>query len=458
MMTEIIVEKQLQKPRHSIYCRAYLDESGDIVDLVPFDSRVTRDTVDGKPYIFITDAKGNLRQDAMYYVNDVRKFLSFGTRVQMATAINLFYTFCDICKYDPQNVTGTQISEWMNFCVGSSVYAYQNGVKTIREASTVNQYYGMVKQYFLTNNVNVASFSKTKTVKMMAPMGNERPAEVLKTLDINRLKTNPLKGKTAPMHVTPNQVESMAVMMKENGDFQSLLMSKLQYCYGLRCGEVLGLTEEDFVKEKEDNVKLLYKMILRNRVSDHMDQHCKGLYHPQSVDEYRSSLYRDSCWEIEISKDTYDMVQLFIERSKDLTGLNKKKRQNIKSSMVADSVIRPGNSNHYLFRASTGNRLSSQSWNDRLRKYFEAIGIESDHIRRRTNCSHKLRHGFAMFHAQYSEKPMNTFELQKAMRHSSPSSCARYYNPLPEDERNLRNRFISEIDNLIPDLKWDMEK
>ena len=57
-----------------------------------------------------------------------------------------------------------------------------------------------------------------------------------------------------------------------------------------------------------------------------------------------------------------------------------------------------------------------------------------DKNKRETNLSHRFRHGFAM---NLVKQGALEFELQKALRHSSPDSCKAYYNPDDDDKVEL---------------------
>ena len=61
-----------------------------------------------------------------------------------------------------------------------------------------------------------------------------------------------------------------------------------------------------------------------------------------------------------------------------------------------------------------------------------------------------------MFHARFSEHPVDVLTLQKLLRHKSISSTMIYYNPTIEDEFNIKTEFQNELYSMIPELKGDI--
>ena len=106
-----------------------------------------------------------------------------------------------------------------------------------------------------------------------------------------------------------------------------------------------------------------------------------------------------------------------------------------------------------MFLNRYGRVLSDQTWNNKLKKYFQIARIPIDAEIRENNLSHRFRHGFAMFHARFSKKPVSVLELQKMLRHRSVSSTMVYYNPTPEDELRTKAEFLNELYGMMPELK-----
>lgn len=459
-MQEIITERQLKKPRHSIYYRSLIDDSGTVVNEEAFDCRILVNKTNGNDYICIMDASGGLRREATRYVNIELVCPGFGTRRQTAGALQLFYTYCDLTRTDPKNMTIGSVIGMMNFLLGVTVQPVAGSQRTLRKDTTVNQIYGMIKKYVLIHKDqgwNTYAFSQTTNSHVSVPIGKDVAVDVVRAKDVNTLRTNSIVKRLAPKHVTPKQMSGLLQSMIQRKDTTGILISRLQYAYGLRSGEVLGLTEEDVVFETSADGESPYKLILRNRISDRLDQSCKGLFHPKSPDQYEGSLYKQSRWKIDISDSMYNQLWNYIRKTHNQEGKTEKWRRNYDKDMVADCVnkhpLGKVGKNHYIFAGVNGRRMSGKTWNNHLKCYFLENGIPIDEQMKTSNCSHRLRHGFAMLHAQYSEHPMTVLELQRALRHASPTTCYIYYTPLPEEELALRNSFLEEIDTLIPEYQ-----
>ena len=107
--------------------------------------------------------------------------------------------------------------------------------------------------------------------------------------------------------------------------------------------------------------------------------------------------------------------------------------------------------NYYIFLNSLGKVISEQSWNNYIRDVFKSVDIPIDIESKKTNLSHRFRHGYAMFEVQH--KKTNILESQKLMRHASISSTMVYFNPTESDEAKIKNDFVNELYELIPGLK-----
>lgn len=445
-MGQIITEGKISK--RTIYYLNELDEAGRASKKEIFDCRIIVIDDNGSKIIMIEDTNGHIRHKPFEYINEVRRAKPLTSRLLMANAIQLMYTFCDIKHYNPESMSKVQVSEMINFMLGLGIEAEPDSNVTFRSPKTVNAYLGSIRTYLNEMDLDNTGFILAQPISTISMIERDRLSSITRTKTIRTVKTDPKRNREVPKHIRPDEMKKMASLMKEQGDLQSLLICHLQYGYGLRSGEVLGLTREDLIAEKQGN-QTLYYIILRNRISDRTFQYCKNLLHPLSPDEYELGFYKNSYWKIDIDEKLYNNLIMYYEKSRDC-----KKRDIILKRTLADSV--EGNKlNYYLFFCSNGNILSGQTWNNHLTKYYSEIGIEPDHKRRFANCSHRLRHGFAMWYAQYCKEPLSLLELMKLMRHASPESTAVYYTPLPEDQLKLREDFASEMRALIPEFSYE---
>ena len=460
-MNQIITEKRLKRPRHSIYYRSLIDDSGAVVKEEAYDCRILVRENNGKKIICIMDAQGGLRKEATRYVNEELMVLGFGTQRQTAGALQLFHTYCDIVHADPMKMTQGDVTGLKHFLLGITVQPVVGFERTLRKDNTVNQIYGMIKKYVKSHadeGWQISAFSQTTVAHLRVPIGTDVSVDIVREKDVNTLRTSSMKNRVAPKHITPKQMERILNSMIAKKDIAGIVISRLQYSYGLRSGEALGVTEEDIVTASDEKGKTIYKIVLRNRITDRLDQSCKGLYHPKRTDEYKNSLYKQSKWEISISKSMYDQLQDYLRISRSPERKSDAWKKNYASDTLADSVENHiGGANHYVFIGTNGRRISGQTWNNHLKSYFLMNDISVDEGLKTSNCSHRLRHGFAMFHAQYSSHPMTLLELQRALRHASPTTCYIYFTPLPEEELALRNSFLDELETLIPEFECKLQ-
>lgn len=248
-------------------------------------------------------------------------------------------------------------------------------------------------------------------------------------------------GKSVPKYIKPYEYERVIEIVEENYGLREKVIINLMYNYGLRLGEVLGLTFEDIEPKNRSH----YRIILRDRVSDKPTQRSKGVMTPQTVDDYNNRVYNTEgnsrgYQVVIIDEDMAELIQEYIDESRDDIVLSRssKKRENLYSKTIADrvgTIPLLNNENQYIFlNYQHYTPLSQSGWNYVLRKIFDEAGISVDKNKKETNLSHRFRHAFAM---KLVKKGAREFELQEALRHTSPESCKVYYNPDDDDKVEL---------------------
>lgn len=454
-MSTIITERKMR--RHSVYYLLETDEAGNEVERRVYDTKMTTRVHDGYRVIDVYSSAGEIIPEVFYYVNVTKRGASLASRMQMAVALNLFHVFCELYSYKPSEITNSRAAELVQFLRGNSVRADAGYERSIRSPKTVNGYYGMIKRYIASHSKwrqDILVHTVTTTVEF--PVGDVSITTQV-SRDANMLRDDPQKKYERPMHLTPEQVNRLAELMRQAKDERGLLLVRLQYTHGLRSGEALGLTTEDLTFRNYEG-RNRYYITLRNRVSDRPWQSAKLLMHPQRKDEYDSVSYRNSkAGRVEISEDLYKSIMSYYHSSRNPDKVSKKILDRIERETLADSVlpvplhgIPP--TNHYIFVGNNGRLFSGQTWNNHLKRYFVRLGIPIDEGFKQSNCSHRLRHGFAMFHAQYSKTPVNQMQLRTLMRHSSSLSCLAYYTPDNEDILRMKERFHEELRESVPEL------
>ena len=444
-----------------VYYLVTTDTAGLVKDKKAYNCQIKTIEQEGKKLIYLLDSDGKIRREADTFLNTLCTTTKYSTRRQMASALNLFHTFCDINAFSPEEMTKDKIKRLMSFMLGLTVQPDGDGTRILRHPRTVNTYYGFIKKYIKDMGWPDNAFQDKVSYRTETAIGDIN-ITMKHFKDTNTLRIDPLRNSAPPMHLNLDQAKALIKAAQEAGNEADKLLIRLQIGYGLRSGEALGLTTEDIKKSKKTNKKEYdYMLILRNRFSDASWQHCKTLYQPFSPDEYQQKTYSDANkGEIPIDKDLYDSLMAYYENSRRTLCPKWKKR--MENETLADTVESPHvpnwEVNHYIFIGKNGRRLSRQTYNNHLQKLFDEIGIPRDQGVKQTNCSHKLRHTFAMILTTYGKTPVSAHQLRILMRHNSVTAGSSYFTPTEEEAAQMRKEFVESIIELIPGLSETQSK
>ena len=447
---------QKMKGTRNIYYLVSTDTAGIVVNKVPYDCRIKVINDGNKKLIILLDRDGKVRKDVNEYLNDLCASEKYSTRMQRAQGLNLFYLFCDLYAYPPENLTKEMVHQLMNFMLGVSVRPESDGKRTLRHPKTVNTYYCFITKYIKDKEWSYAAFKETEIYRTETTI-NDVTFNIAHHKDTNKLRVNPLRNTMPPKHLTLEQARALVDETLKDKDITMYLLVRLQIGCGLRSGEALGITIEDIKKRKLPNKdEYHYYIILRNRCSDRPWQHCKTLYQPLSPDEYSKEVYQNTeVGRIDISQDFYNKLMEYIETSWN-EPMSPEWRKRMEKDTLADSVLAPTEKNwkpnRYVFLGQNKRCLSGQTYNYRLKKIFNRVGIPVDEGQKQTNCSHKLRHTFAMILTTYGKRKASSQELMLLMRHHSVLSGAAYFTPTEEEAATMREEFTQSIIQLIPEL------
>ena len=447
-----IITQQKQK-NHSIYRVVTLDDAGHIKDEKRFDCKIEYIKKDGEMKAILYDKDGHIREEPDKYLNDYLRGCSEASRRQAATALNSLHVWCDMTMTDHKNLSMQDIRSYQDFCRGISIEGHLGGPVTFRCAKTVNAYYAWIKKYIEFNQWNLTAFS-SRVKRRIDTVIQDIPVSVSVSSDPNRLREDPMDYTDPKMHLTPKESKRLLEIIESSGNNTALVMTKLMLFVGLRIGAVIGLTLEDIETYVDDNGEEKHQIILRNRVSDHRDQHCKGLYHPVRVEEYEAPTY-DSYrkWEIPLADFLYEDIMTYIQETRDPQRVPAAVLKRIRKDAAADNVHpnQNNNNNEYVFVGRSGRRMTTWTYNNWLKKYFTMLSIPVDHQKKSTNCSHRLRHTFAMYFAHYSENKKTRNELKTLLTHNSILSSEAYYTPTKEERAQLQVDCQNEILKMLND-------
>ena len=445
---------QKKQGTRNIYYRVTTDSAGMITGMEPYDCRIvlTKDK-DGRLLLVPQDRKGNIRRDPYRYLNETLKATKLLTKRQIATALNLLYIWSDLTGADVTKLNIAQVKDLVNFLWGINLKNVQGSPRTIRSPKTVNIYYAFIKEYIRYNDWDFKAFEQRVSYKREMTIGDVT-VEMKYTKDPNRMRVDSFERSTPPMHLNPEQATKLIKKIREAGDITTLLMVELLMGYGLRRGEALGITMEDIQKIKlRDGSGYRYFIILRNRCSDGSDQRCKGLYEPTSPEEYNMPSYTEAVkWVVDISEDLYHRLLDYYHNTREKR-MKADRRQRMLEDTLADSVepFKEGRpiQNHYLFIGKNDRRLLGETFNNHLKIYFAAIEIKPDTGKKRTNCSHKLRHTFAMMLTTYGTEKVTREQLRIMLRHRSIRAGEAYFTPTQEEILQMKEGFIQAVHELV---------
>lgn len=446
----MIIYSEEKIGQQSRFVKTILDEAGNITSVrkvsIPLYQVEQNDFV---TFILYDDFMKPI-QTVYQYLNFRLKESPFTSRSKAAFSLRLLYCFLSLSGYKISQIDEKVLRELLFFLRGINTNPEQYSMKTQRSNNTVNGYLSVYRSYFSYAGINCDAIFKSHMVHTEYVLDGTSSSPERRKYD-NNLKAPDYSSDTVPKYIGPEDFKKIFKTIIDAEDKQSQIIVHLMYGYGLRLGEVLGLTIED-IKEVRDNGKLVPVLLLRNRMTDEKYQFAKGRPHVIDPKQYSSKDYQAATQRIIITYTLYEELVEFIEENH--MAMMEKYPDNYEEG-IADivSVRDKPESNHYIFLNRYGRVLSDQTWNNTLKKYFKKANIPIDIDVRDNNLSHRFRHGFAMFHARFSKHPADTLSLQKMMRHRSIASTMVYYNPTPEDEFKIKMEFQKELYDMIPELK-----
>lgn len=445
----MIVFSEEKHGAQSTYRKIILDDDGN--ELVSKAVVVTTRscTLDDFEYLVLYDTKMNVIHDAYTYLNVSLQNYPINSRSSAANALKILYSFIELTNYDLRKLSIDNFASLLNFIKGSSLLPERYSFKTQRNNKTTNHYLAIYRKFFKACGCECAPLFETTLFTKRKASSEEKSSQTIKYS--NNLKT--ISSDEVPKYISPEEFRILYTIVLEKQDNTAAILLHLMYGYGLRLGECLGLTIEDVTEFKENGV--LYPVLfIRNRITDKDFQCAKRLLHVKTERQYHTHDYTLSRNKIVITRDFYAEILNYINETH--TRAFNQHYDNYQTT-VADTVSYNSDledDNHYIFLNRYGRVLSDQAWNKKLRSYFEEAGIALDMDVRQNNLSHRFRHGFAMFHAHFSEHPVkDILALAKLMRHRCITSCNCYFNPTLEDKAKLQEKFKDDLYSLIPELR-----
>lgn len=279
--------------------------------------------------------------------------------------------------------------------------------------------------------------------------------------------------------ITPNEYERLNEYAGGSDNPCYGIIMKLLYQYGMRIGEILGLTCEDIKKERkepsytqlfqknsdsnneEDDVRFTYEIWIRNRGSDKIYQHAQSLIREETMADGKTKRKYSKDFDIIfINEEFYEEILHYIGIISD-----RMKEGNYRKHIIADTKQNNEDyRNFYIMLDLTAKNgklrlLSLDAWNSFLIEAFNNCSIKYDFKMKKT-LSKVVRNGYGRFHAIFSDSPKEPEELCRMMRYSKVSQVLKYYSEI-ETEKELEYEFESgdaerRISKYIYDNRFDV--
>lgn len=448
----MLVISQNKIKNQTVYYKCVLNDDGEELSRRLIHVSLKQIRKNSELYFVLYDENMNLISYVFKYLNLFSRRLPLTSKNKSAYALRLLYCYLEIYNLRITSLTELDIDNLIAFLRGVGYLNSRYNNLTFRSAETVNEYFSIYRDFFLKCGVECEPLfrANVKTFISENLLGEFDGNRERRVSYSKNLKTNS-KIKRVPKYISVDEFKKIYKYVTSINDIQAMIILHLMYGYGLRIGEVLGITAED-ICEVKINSKFVPVIVLRNRLTDKKFQYAKGLQHVQTEEQYSLKEYRNSTIHIPISYDFYEVIEKFVNTVSEY--VTKKYPEN-ENSRLADIVSGRNviEKNTYIFLNRNGKPLSDQAWNKKLKTYFEILGFEYDTEKKESNLNHRFRHGFAMFHARFSENTVDILELQKMMRHKSVLSSMVYFNPTIEDEYETKKQFLDELYRLIPELK-----
>ncbi len=449
----MLIIREVKSGMRSTFERIHADENGRTIFNESIKYRLFKIKENEQGRFILYDDNMNVISSAYQYVNIYMSNQPYNTREKTIYAIRLFYCFLHLTKARLTELSLDDIEKLKYFLLGYSPKkgSYSMQLQTVRSNSTVNEYLSIYRSYLNYLGIECKYLYDTKNSTMN---GVHPEADIIKSFTSysSNLKTS-TPVQRAPRYISVDNFIKVIKIIREDSNIMAECIVRLMYQFGLRLGEVLGLTFEDLVEENI-NGTLYPVLFIRNRLTDKHFQKAKTCMNIIDRSQYRSKDYKIENYgyqKLIITYDIFELINTYIEVAHS-TARNKNIKR-YKNGATADKVIKNKyeTENYYIFINSIGTILSEQSWNKYIKSVFYRAEIPIDSKSKKTNLNHRFRHGFAMFHVQHRKTPL--LELQKLMRHASISSTMIYYNPTEIDEAIIKNEFVNEIYELIPGLR-----
>ncbi|MGN7300690.1 tyrosine-type recombinase/integrase [Ferdinandcohnia sp. SAFN-114] len=407
-------------------------------------------------YFLLVNPGGGIINDVYTFLNNTENKKCIGNadykkREQAYTALKLLYSFMELFYItDLKEIDDTEINRLEAFLKGGEKIGHSITFisKTNRSHSTIDKYYSAYRKYFDYLNIEPNVFSETIKIRKSKGFGDGFLAHTKTTTEEKyKVSHKILTKKETPKYISYKEYLIIRETLEDMYTVREEIIVILMYKYGLRIGEVLGLTTED-IDFKGNTITL------RNRLTDKPYQKAKGCISVLNRMTYNSQEYntKNHGYQIvEVDKEDMKILNEYYKDSRSpLKYLRKDKRKskvlsNLEFKNIADKVTERKDIQHnsYVFISKNGTPITNTGWNNIIKDIFITAGIVLDKKKKEDNLNHRLRHGFAMYKVVVEK--YDQLKLKNALRHGDINSCKVYFRV---DEKE-RERLAKETQELI---------
>lgn len=398
------------------------------------------------------NSKFEVVPEVFEYLNLRNKLSSENTSLQALYALKHLYIFSEIIEKQIQDFKFEDFQRLTYFLKGISANGndMELSLLTKRGSTSVNIFLATYRQFYRFLNLNDSPIFQSKgTYKMLKNIDSNKSTKY--SLGMNS-KVNTIE---VPKYISTDEFTIIINYVRKNitnkvERLQTEAIIRIMYEGGLRLGEVLGLTLED-LEIKQVNDKEICFVYIRNRITDRNFQNAKTCMKVFSKKNYSSYEYNTRSIGYQLSflnLDTYDLIGEYIDIAHDKALRCQKSNYNKYKADSISTFKEKNQDNYYIFLNNRSTPLSDVSWNSRLRKIFNAVGINTDSKSKTNNLSHRFRHGFVM-HLIYDLKLPREMVMMRS-RHRSYKGLDAYYNPTIEEIVKMKTEIEDEL--FLPDI------
>jgi integrase len=389
-------------------------------------------------YMMVIGTNGKVYFETYKYLNGKLENEAFSKRELALRALKLLYSYTELFNTDIRYLDvddKNKIIAFLQGGQGTGQYISYD-FKTIRKNDTVNNYLGVYRSFYRHLGIKDSIFeelSGTKTINDIVSGFNSKATALQVPTYSMQLKE--IETKVVPKYIRYSEYLNIIQLIEEKYTLREKIIVKLMYEYGLRIGEVFGLTLEDIQGEDITKQKGKCRLIIRNRFTDKPWQHAKGCLKVLSRNTYNSKDYyeeNNGFQIVNISPTTFDLIQEYIDEATSPFSMSDKAYENYTKKNIADKVSQIDiERNAYVFISKNYTPISGGGWNTIMKEIFKEVGLKIDTGKKTDNLNHRFRHGYAMFKVLH--EGFDELKLAHVMRHSNTKSVKKYFNPTEDD-------------------------